>query len=244
MQIIKQKTRTLATRDNGRSSDAVSPDFYWVDVPSFKDILQVSKLGQVKRLTRYRKCKTGNVICMPEKILKLSISTYGYHRCCISVNNKKYDLLVHRLVAQAFVPNPENKLEVNHINGIKTDNRPENLEWCTTAENIKHAHATKLSANQPKGGFNKLSKHLYQYDLSGNLIKIWIGIREACRTLKIDRTNMTRHLNGTIHVLKNSKFSKTKLWKLLNNTQRHSLREITEEALMLSLQISCTGVFS
>ena len=190
MEIIKQKTKTLTTRDNGRSSDAVAPNFIsWIDVPSFKGVLQVSDTGQVKRLARYKKSKSGSMTYMPEKVLKLSVSRYGYHRCCISIDNQQYDLLVHRLVAEAFVPNPEKKPEVNHINGIKTDNRPENLEWCTTAENIQHAQANGLSADQPKGNANKLSKQLCQYDLSGNLIKMWTGIREVCRILKIDRAN-------------------------------------------------------
>lgn len=183
----------------------------WVDVPSFKGILQVSDTGQVKRLARYKKSKAGSMTYMPDKILKLSVSSYGYHRCCISIDNQKYDLLVHRLVAEAFVSNPENKPEVNHINGVKTDNRPENLEWCTTAENIQHAQAIGLSADQPKGDSNKLSQQLCQYDLSGNLIKVWTGIREVCRTLKIDRANMNRHLNGKVHTLKNSKFLKSTL---------------------------------
>lgn len=215
MQIIKQKTKTLITRDNGRSADAISPNFMlgevWKDVPSFHGILQVSNTGKVKRLARYRNCKSGGTAYMPEKVLKLSVSTYGYYKFCISVNTKKYDLLLHRLVAEAFVPNPENKPEVNHISGFKLNNSPENLEWVTTAENIQHAQVIGLSAVQPKGCANKLSKELYQYDLSGKLIKIWTGIREACSILKIDRSNMNRHLNGKVHTLKNSKFSKTRL---------------------------------
>lgn len=183
----------------------------WAIVPSFKGLLHVSDTGEVKRIARYKKGKGGSTICMPAKILKQTVSTYGYYRCCISVDRKKYDLLVHRLVAEAFIPNPKNKPEVNHINGIKTDNRPENLEWVTAGENIRHAQANGLSAVQPKGDANKLANKLYQYDLSGKLVKIWTGIREVCRILKIDRSNMNRHLNGKVHTLKNHKFTKTRL---------------------------------
>jgi len=209
MKIIKQKTKTLTTRDNGRSSDAVSPNFIseeWRDVPSFVGVLQASNMGRIKRLPRYRNTKNGGRAYMLEKILAQTISTYGYYKICISIDNKVHHLSAHRLIAEAFVPNPNIQHQINHINGIKTDNSIENLEWVSLTENIRHAHATGLSAVQPKGEANKLSKKLYQYDLNGNLIKEWTGIREVCNVLKIDRSNMNRHLNGKVHTLKNSKF--------------------------------------
>jgi hypothetical protein len=208
MKIIKQKTKTLTTRDNGRSADAISPNFIevWKDVPSFIGVLQASNAGRIKRLPKYRNAKSGGKAYMPEKILKQSVSTYGYYKLCISIDGKKYDLLAHRLIAEAFVPNPDAKHQINHINGIKTDNSVDNLEWVSCKENIRHAQATGLAAVQPKGSANKLSKKLYQYDLSGNLIKEWIGVKDVCRTLKIDPSNMSRHLNGKVHTLKNSKF--------------------------------------
>lgn len=68
----------------------------------------------------------------------------GYYYIELRVNKKRVLKLIHRLIAQTFIPNPENKPQVNHINGDKTDNRVENLEWCTNSENQIHAHLNGL----------------------------------------------------------------------------------------------------
>lgn len=183
----------------------------WKDVTSFQGVLQASNTGKIKRLAKYRNTKGRGRVYMPEKILKQTISNYGYYKICISIDGKVHHLSTHRLIAEAFVPNPDIKHQINHINGIKTDNNIDNLEWVNCKENIKHAQATGLSAVQPRGAANKLSEKLYQYDLDGNFIKEWTGIREACNQLKIDRSNMNRHLNGKIKILKNNKFSKIRL---------------------------------
>lgn len=89
---------------------------------------------------------------------KLYISTTGYKFVTVFTKNKKTkSLFIHRIVAETFIPNPKNKREVNHINGIKTDNRVENLEWATRKENIKHAWETGLSKGHPKLFFNNKS---------------------------------------------------------------------------------------
>lgn len=84
--------------------------------------------------------KKGNI-----KKLKGNNAAKGYLQVCIWNNNKAKFVYVHRLVAQTFIPNPDSKPEVNHKNGIKTDNRLENLEWNTSKENINHAHKLGLS---------------------------------------------------------------------------------------------------
>lgn len=100
----------------------------------FHSYVSVSNFGRVKNL------KTNN-------ILKPATDRYGYHKLSLRLDGKVYYVTVHRLVAQSWIPNPENKLQVNHINGVKKDNRVENLEWSTASENISHSFEMNLNSN-------------------------------------------------------------------------------------------------
>lgn len=83
--------------------------------------------------------KKGDVISLlSKKILKKRLTACGYHTVALFKNKKRSEYKEHRLVAQAFIPNPENKLIINHINRVKNDNRVENLEWVTQRENVSH----------------------------------------------------------------------------------------------------------
>ena len=86
--------------------------------------------------------------------MKLRIDKYGYKKIWLFGDNKSKPLFVHRLVAMAYLPNPKNKPQVNHINGIKTDNSLSNLEWVTGRENSRHAVATGLQTNNHSRKFS------------------------------------------------------------------------------------------
>ncbi len=113
----------------------------WKDICNCKGY-QVSNYGRVKSLPK----KTKNQYSYKEIILKQSSDKNGYK--VVGINNKTKK--VHRLVAEAFIPNPKNLPQVNHISGIKEDNNISNLEWCTCKQNINHAFKNELI--KPKKG--------------------------------------------------------------------------------------------
>lgn len=101
----------------------------------------------IEEYPKYEVSNKGNVRHIKnKKILKPAISLQGYFYVSVSKGTRKTlkKVKIHRLVATTFIPNPKNKKTINHINGTKTDNRVENLEWATTSENLKHAHKIGL----------------------------------------------------------------------------------------------------
>ncbi|MBO5714322.1 MAG: HNH endonuclease [Clostridia bacterium] len=164
----------------------------------------------IKDFPNYYITDTGDVystVCNPiynpnGELQKLKPSDcHGYLGISFWIRGKSYRKLVHRLVAEAFIPNPENKPEINHKNGIRNDNRVANLEWVTHSENMKHAYKVlgrKISgsyANHPFGKDNPLSKIVFQIQ-NGEIIATFYGISEAERETGIQFKNISAVCRG------------------------------------------------
>lgn len=160
----------------------------WKRVEGFEDY-EVSNMG------RLRSYKKGGV-----RILKQSPNKKGYPSVKLCNPGIEQPLRVHRLVAQAFIPNPENKPQVNHIDGDKTNNTVYNLEWATNTENIQHAISMGLNTppkNTPRWGKdNHRSKPVHMIDRNGKLVKTFPAVREASREMKVDSGSVSRCCAG------------------------------------------------
>lgn len=122
----------------------------WKPIEGYEGLYEVSNLGRVKNLERRIPFGYG-LRTIPERILKNNVNEFGYLYVRLYKDAKGKKHKIHRLVAQTFIENPENKKCVNHIDGNKQNNSVENLEWVTHSENMKHASDNKLWVSWNKG---------------------------------------------------------------------------------------------
>ena len=116
----------------------------WLAVKGFEGLYEVSDLGRVRSLDRTTKTRGDGKRISKGRVLKFKTDKYGYYCVCLRKNLKNHHKTVHRLIAEVFVENKENKPQVNHIDGNKLNNHYSNLEWCTTQENTEHAKVNGL----------------------------------------------------------------------------------------------------
>ena len=160
----------------------------------YENLYDVNDKGDVIALERQGVMPHGSVAIYKRKKLRPS-ERGGYLRIAMNKNGEKKFFLVHRIVAINFIPNPNNKPQVNHINGIKNDNRVENLEWVSASENILHSFSAlkREGVNLGRLGIlNPLRKKVTQKYLNGKVKEVFEAIADAERKTGIKSTNISR----------------------------------------------------
>lgn len=183
----------------------------WRPVKGFEGYYEVSNMGNVRSIDRI--VKRGR-FCEKRKSHPLSVvissGTKGYCFVNLNINGKTYSKKVHRLVADAFIPNPYNKPCVDHINTIRTDNRAENLKWATYKENannpitynkcLQNTYTNdikqKVLETKKKNKSKRAPKTVYQFDKNGNFVGEYYSGAEAARKTGIDHSSIIDVCNG------------------------------------------------
>lgn len=163
----------------------------WKPINGYELLYSISNFGRVKALAAI-KTHGKNICKCKEKILKQGIVRGGY--CCVKISNgfDSKNFSVHRLVAKYYIPNPNNLPEVNHLFGLKCDNRETQLEWVTKAQNMKHSVENGFHPKGEKNGRSKLSENQVKEILSlklshGVIAKIYGVSKPTIQSIKIKR---------------------------------------------------------
>ena len=189
----------------------------WKTIPETDGLYSVSDFGNVRRNEHYTNVKPNiqkkgeTVAFYKTKLISTYKDSTGY--LVVSVRDKNgniYRKKVHRLVAEAFIPNPNNLPVVNHKDEDKTNNRIDNLEWCTSKENANHG--TRNSRIQ-----KALSNRVAQYTVDGQLIKVWNSMSEAAKHFGASTTTYIRRVcQGSF----GRKTYKGYVWKYVDDKQQ------------------------
>ena len=160
----------------------------WRDIVGYEGLYQISNTGKVRSL------RFGRII-----ELKQGIKKNGYHFVILCVDNLKKSMHIHRLVGEAFVPNPNGYKYIHHKDHNPGNNNAENIEWISE-ENHRELHGIG-------------DKSVYQYDLDGNLIKEWKSAKETGRELGINQSHISDCCRGGFYDKRRNKWINIKQYK-------------------------------
>ncbi len=156
----------------------------WKPILAYEGYYEINTLGNVRRKSRAKRKRKHTPILIG-KSLSTRINNFGYVEVRLSKNGKTSTKFIHKLLGQVFIPNTENKPQINHKNGIKHDNRLENLEWVTNSENMIHAYSTGLLKKVVRPVIDNCSNHEYN------------NTKEAAKQCGINYFTLKNYLNGS-----------------------------------------------
>lgn len=172
--------------------------FEWVTIPMYNSFYQATANGEIRSVGRYVNHNSGGKCFKIGTVLKPSKNHKGYYMVHLSVNGIGGLKTVHRIIAETFIDNPNKYPQINHKNGIKTDNRVENLEWCTQSQNQKHAFKTGLNKGSMLSRLGELNpKNLLSDNDVKNAIEFknnGITTTEIAKIFNVSRRTITRKI--------------------------------------------------
>jgi len=178
----------------------------WKDIKDFEGFYQINENGQVKCLSRQVEGKLGSIRTLKENYLTATDNGKGYMVVALYKNKKRYFKKIHRLVAEAFIDNPDNKDQVNHIDGNKKNNNYKNLEWCSNQENCIHRNNFYNNKNIENATLAKL-KPCAKVDLtSGIILEKYSSYKEAAEKNGLDKDYISQCARGKLKQYKGFKW--------------------------------------
>jgi hypothetical protein len=181
----------------------------FVDIKGFEGIFEINRKGEINRKPLYIKVNDEYVIYREAKKIKYAIGANGYAVVNLTSNGKVKIALLHRLLGEAFIPNPEKKLEINHIDGNRANFSLDNLEWCTRQENVIHSYKRGLQiaikgARHPwfgkkgtrTGKLGELAPHAKPI-IDQETGVFYFGCREAADAKGFKENSLRHMLNGS-----------------------------------------------
>lgn len=178
----------------------------WIDIPCYEGSYQASSLGKVRSLKRIVKRKDGTNLTVNQRILIPSINRKGYSYVGLLKNGISHKNTIHKLVSMCFLGIRPYDMQVNHINGIKTDNRAINLEYVNVNDNIHHALDTGL----------KKCEKIDVYNTDGNFIATFDRIGLASKYTSCNQSNIYACCNGRLKSSKGYRFKYNNIDKRLS----------------------------
>lgn len=172
---------------------------------TISEFYEVSNTGIVRSVDRYVNSKGGSKRLVSGRIIKPYIDRDGYLRVGIHFDGKQHVVGIHQLVAEAFIPNPDNLPIVHHINGDNQDNRVENLEWSTVLHNNSEP-ITRQRKSEKAYNRKDNKKPVEMYSLDGAFLNLFESTREAARQTKLFCSSIGKVCNGKQHTAGGFKF--------------------------------------